>query len=89
MTHHCSKFEQYQNMEWIDMNIKELDFEDGTKDCVIDKACFDSMACGLDAPVETAKMLDQIYRVLSPTGIYISISNRPPDSRKKYFEKTK
>mgnify|MGYP006111917245 FL=1 len=53
MTNHCSKFEQYENMEWVDMSIKELDFEDGTKDCVIDKACFDAVACGLDAPVET------------------------------------
>ena len=70
------------------MDVRELEMEDATMDCVIDKACFDSIACGLDAPVYTTKMLDHIYRVLSPNGVYISISNRPPDFRLKYFERT-
>jgi len=32
-------------------------------------------------------MLNEIYKVLSPSGIYISISHGLPDKREKYFQK--
>ena len=62
-------------------------FEDGTFDCIIDKACLDSVLCGENSSPNSKLMLDEIYRVLSNNGVYICVSYGLPDMRLVYFNK--
>ena len=69
------------------MNAKDLsEFEDGAFDAVIDKACFDSILCGENSKPNSEKALNEIHRVLTPTGVYICISYGVPSKRLSYFE---
>ena len=69
------------------MDCKDLKFSEGTFEAVIDKACLDAILCGDKGTEECEKVLQEIHRVLSPTGIYICISYGVPESRLKYFNK--
>ena len=55
-------------------DVRSLQFEDGTFDAVIDKACFDAMLCGDNSGPNSEAMLNEIHRVLSPNakwGLYL------------------
>jgi ubiquinone/menaquinone biosynthesis C-methylase UbiE len=67
------------------MDVRSLQYEDGTFDAVIDKGTFDSMLCGDGSGPNADQMLGEIYRVLSPTGVYICISYGLPEQRLGYF----
>ena len=68
------------------MDVKDLKFQDGSFDVVIDKSLLDAIVCG-EAPVENAaRMMKEIYRVLSPVGTYFCISHAKGSHRKKYFK---
>ncbi len=69
------------------MDVRSLQYDDGTFDAVIDKGTFDSIACGDAAGPNADQMLSEIYRVLSPTGVYICVSYGLPDMRVEYFKK--
>ena len=56
------------------MDARSLQFEDGTFDAVVDKACFDSVLCGDNTGPNSEAVLNEIHRVLSPHGIYINIT---------------
>ena len=47
------------------------------------------MLCGDGGFSNIQLMLKEIYRVLSPTGVYICISVGTPKQRKKYLKNTK
>ena len=80
--------EKIPQMTYKQMDAKSLQFEDGTFDAVIDKACFDSILCGGDnAGPNSDQMLSEIHRVLSPNGVYICISYGVPENRLGYFNK--
>ena len=65
-------------------NMKE-DFEDGTFDAVIDKACFDAVLCGDYSGPNSKLFLSEVDRVLKDGGIYISITYGVPDNRHRHF----
>ena len=65
-------------------NMKE-DFEAGTFDAVIDKACFDSVVCGDYSGPNSKLFLSEVDRVLKDGGIYISITYGVPDNRIRHF----
>ena len=46
---------------------------------VIDKALLDAMVCTDGAAANVNLMLSEVYRVLSPTGVYISVSHGTED----------
>ena len=52
-----------------------MKFKSGTFDVVIDKAVLDAVACGPQKKVYVDKMVSEIYRVLSPEGLYISVTH--------------
>jgi ubiquinone/menaquinone biosynthesis C-methylase UbiE len=60
-------------------------FDDSSFDAVIDKGTFDSIVCGDGSSTNAEQMLDEIHRVLSPTGVYICISNGLKEYRLHYF----
>jgi ubiquinone/menaquinone biosynthesis C-methylase UbiE len=53
---------------------------------VIDKGTFDSILCGDGSGPNSEQMLSEVYRVLSPTGVYICISYGIPEQRNAYFQ---
>lgn len=79
--------EKCPNLPFKQMDVKSLQYEDGTFDSVIDKGTFDSMLCGDGSGPSADQMLNEIYRVLSPTGVYICISYGLPEQRMGYFQR--
>ena len=71
------------------MDVRNLLFEKGTFDAVIDKGTFDSIQCGDGAEQNTEQMLKEIHDVLVPGGIYICLSYGNLDARLQYFENRK
>ena len=69
------------------MDAKDLsEFESGAFDVVIDKACFDSILCGENSKPNSDRVLNEIHRVLSATGVYVCISYGVPSKRLLYFD---
>ena len=77
--------EKCPNMVFKQMDVWGMGFEDGAFDCVVDKGTFDSILCGDASAPNSESMISEIYRVLSPTGVYICISYGIPDQRETYF----
>ena len=75
------------DMTYEVMDAREMSFEDGSFDCIIDKACFDALLSGDNSGPNSAAMLNEVHRVLAPNGVYMSISYGVPNSRLGYFEK--
>lgn len=69
------------------MDVRSMDFPDGSFDCVIDKGTLDAILCGEMSTTNAHKSLSEIYRVLSPKGTYICISYGQPTHRICYLEK--
>ena len=66
------------------LNMQEI--QTGSFNIVFDKATLDSILCGDNSGNNAQKMINEIYRVLSPGGKYICITYGDPEHRKKYFE---
>ena len=79
--------EKIPQLIYKQMDVRSLQFEDGTFDAVIDKACFDAMLCGDNTGPNSETMLNEIHRVLSPNGVYICTTYGVPDNRISYFGK--
>eukprot|EP00331_Platyophrya_macrostoma_P006459 CAMPEP_0176415206 /NCGR_PEP_ID=MMETSP0127-20121128/5680_1 /TAXON_ID=938130 /ORGANISM="Platyophrya macrostoma, Strain WH" /LENGTH=213 /DNA_ID=CAMNT_0017795181 /DNA_START=16 /DNA_END=657 /DNA_ORIENTATION=- len=76
-----------ENFQFECMDVRKLN-PDWTEsfDCVIDKGTLDSILCGEDSKKNSRRMLKEIYRVLSPRGVYFCISYAEPKLRRdKYF----
>ena len=71
--------EKIPNLAFKQMDVRSLQYDDGTFDAVIDKGTFDSILCGDGSGPNADQMLSEIYRVLSPTGVYICITYGLPE----------
>ena len=71
--------EKCPNLAFKHMDVRSLQYEEGTFDAVIDKGTFDSILCGDGSGPNADQMLQEIYKVLSPTGVYIAISYGLPE----------
>ena len=69
------------------MDARDLKIGDGLFDAVIDKACFDAVLCGENSGPNSEKMINEVYRVLNPNGVYICVTYGVEKSRLTYFEK--
>ena len=88
MTEHYK--ERNPALQFKVMDAKDMDkFEAGSFDAVIDKACFDAILCGENSKPNSEKALEEIHRVLGPTGVYISVSYGLPVKRLNYFDNEK
>eukprot|EP01129_Flabellula_baltica_P012583 TRINITY_DN5692_c0_g1_i1.p1 TRINITY_DN5692_c0_g1~~TRINITY_DN5692_c0_g1_i1.p1 ORF type:complete len:202 (-),score=29.29 TRINITY_DN5692_c0_g1_i1:44-649(-) len=67
------------------MNVLELGYQDEFFDVIVDKATLDSIMCSNKSFKKVNMMIRQIYRVLKPGGIYISISHASPEDRLELF----
>ena len=78
--------ERYPTLVYKQMDVRNLQYEDGTFEAVIDKATFDSILCGDGSGPNAEHMLKQIHRVLAPNGVYICISYGVQQQRMHYFQ---
>jgi len=80
-----------RNMQWLVMDIKDLKFEAGQFDVIIDKSTLDAFMCGEKDPwhvstdVQTLMkcVLSQVSHILAKGGHFISISFHQPHFRKR------
>lgn len=54
---------------------------------VIDKGTLDCILCGDNSVPNAEKMMQEIYRILVPGGVYVCISYGDEEHRKKFFVK--
>jgi len=87
VNHMKAKHEDKQEMQWQKMDVRKLEFADGTFDVVIDKGTLDSVLCGEGSTKNCAQMCKEVSRVLKPGGTYIVVSYGQPDYRLNYFDK--
>lgn len=68
------------------MDAREMnDFAQHTFTAVIDKGTLDAVLCSYNPTASVESMLDEIYRVLVPGGIYICITNGSEEQRMNFF----
>ena len=67
------------------MDVRQLQYQDGTFDAVIDKGTFDSILCGDGSGPNAEQMLKEIHRVLAPQGVYICVSYGVKQQRIGHF----
>lgn len=66
----------YSNLEYIQMDVTKMDFDDNSFDIVLDKACLDAILCNdkQDVLDSVTQMMNEIKRVLKSDGKYLCIS---------------
>jgi len=65
------------------MDMSEL--QTGEFNVVLDKGTLDSVLCGDNSVPNADRMMQEIYRVLAPNGVYVCVTYGDEDHRKKYF----
>jgi ubiquinone/menaquinone biosynthesis C-methylase UbiE len=81
------KYREKPTMRFLHMDGRNMEFDDGSFDAAIDKGTLDAVLCGENSTANAQKMLSEVYRVLSPTGVYILISYGQPQHRYPYIDK--
>ncbi|KAK3814152.1 MAG: S-adenosyl-L-methionine-dependent methyltransferase [Benniella sp.] len=82
-------------MEWLEMDIKDLKFEDCSFDVAIDKGTMDALMCDRGDvwnPAEelirtVAQEVDEVVRVLKVGGQFLYITFGQPHFRKRHLER--
>ncbi|PPQ91499.1 hypothetical protein CVT25_013756 [Psilocybe cyanescens] len=80
-------------MEWYEMDVRDLAFADGTFDVAIDKGTMDAMMTAKgdvwDPPQQVindcTKEVDETLRVLKKAGIFIYLTFGQPHFRRRYL----
>lgn len=78
--------DRYSTLVYKQMDVRQLQYQAGAFDAVIDKGTLDSVLCGDGSGPNAAQMLAEIYRVLAPNGVYICVSYGTGENRTKYFQ---
>jgi len=81
------KYRDKQTMRFLHMDTRNLEFDEATFDAVIDKGTLDSLLCGENSTAHANKMISEVYRVLSPTGVYVVVSYGQPPNRLIFLDK--
>eukprot|EP01103_Thecamoeba_quadrilineata_P005122 TRINITY_DN1496_c0_g1_i12.p1 TRINITY_DN1496_c0_g1~~TRINITY_DN1496_c0_g1_i12.p1 ORF type:complete len:197 (+),score=36.79 TRINITY_DN1496_c0_g1_i12:165-755(+) len=70
-----------EGVTFLQMDVRDLKFEDGTFSLALDKGTFDCVVLGNDGPENARKMLRELFRVLKPNGKYFMYSLHGPAAR--------
>jgi ubiquinone/menaquinone biosynthesis C-methylase UbiE len=74
-------------MQWQKMDLRDLEFEEGTFDVVVDKATLDSILCGDGSSSSCDRYMTEVSRVLKPGGVFIVVTYGPPEYRLGYLDR--
>ena len=82
------KYEAFEEMDFLELDLcQPLDvIDEDSFDMVIDKATLDSILWGQHIQERVTIMMNNIYRILAPGGVYICVSNGPPETREHIFK---
>lgn len=80
------KYRDLEEMDFTEMNVCNIDFPPGCFDLIIDKCTLDCVLCGDKSFSKASLMMQNVYRVLKPGGVYMSISYGMPDARIGYLK---
>lgn len=83
----------HPHMQWIEMDIRDLKFEDGSFDVLIDKGTMDAMLTGVSDVWNPAaeivenceKEISEAIRVLRPGGKFIYLTFGQPHFRRRFL----
>lgn len=67
------------------MDVLEMKFKSGEFNVVVDKGTLDSVLCGDNSVPNAEKMASEVYKVLSPGGVYICVTYGDEEHRRKFF----
>ena len=82
------RYGDFPEMKFICMDCRDIVFESGIFDLVIDKGTLDSILCSEGASDNAHKTLKEICRVLKPGGTYFCVSYGVPEYRLHYLSWT-
>jgi EEF1A lysine methyltransferase 4 len=68
-------------MKYEVMDVRDITYPDQYFDIALDKSTIDALLCGDNAYLNTAKMMNEVQRVLKTDGYYIGISYGKPENR--------
>lgn len=75
------------HMKWEVMDVRDLKYDDGFFDLIVDKSTIDALLCGDMAYLNVAIMLRECQRVLKEGGYYVAISYGQPENRIFHFKR--
>jgi len=81
------KYRDKPGMTYNQMDGRAMEFPESNFDVVIDKACLDAILCGEGSTHNAQKLLQEVSRVLNPTGAYIAVSHGQPSYRLTYLQR--
>lgn len=76
-------------MKWSAMDVREMNRQicpDTYFDVAIDKACLDCNMSGTGSARNADRLLSEVFRVLKPLGVFLSVSFSKPDQRLQWLE---
>jgi ubiquinone/menaquinone biosynthesis C-methylase UbiE len=76
---------EMNGMTWDVMDCRDLKFNQGFFDVVIDKCTMDTILCGDNPHLNVAMMTKEVQRVLKVSGIYMIVSHSEPESRMQHL----
>lgn len=81
------KYSDHPQLKYITMDVLKMDtLETGSFDAVIDKGTLDTILCGNNSKPNSAKMLEEVGRVLKDKGVYILVTYGAPSYRLCYLK---
>ena len=82
----AEKYREMEEMDFSEMNVTNLDFPSACFDMVFDKCTLDCLLCGDNSFQKASVMMQNVFRVLKPGGVYIIVSYGMPDARIGYLK---
>jgi SAM-dependent methyltransferase len=74
-----ARTEHIEEIKCITGNMTDMDLEDEEIEAVIDKALLDSLYCSDNGETDVAQYVNEVIRILSPTGVFIVVSRMNPE----------
>ena len=84
------KHRSFDEMDYVEVDIVQEPIDIGPESFtfIVDKGTLDSVACGADVN-NTAAMLRNIWKMLTPGGTFVCVSRGSPETRLLYFQELK
>jgi len=80
--------ESCPELQWLQMDMRMLDFPSENFEVVLDKAATDALLTGKGSFHNMFDTLKEVWRVLKPGGCYVCISHAAPNKRFHHFQRS-
>ncbi len=69
------------------MDVRNMRYPSEHFNMVLDKSTIDALLCSDNPVISVAQMLEEVYRVLKPNGVYFVVSYGSPMVRMEHLER--